>query len=228
METDARPGRADPKDELGFYVAGSDRELVRQITELFGKKGYVGVADGYGRMRYLVDGRTGPATAASRVLGTADEAVRRKMEKDERLLPYESAAITAVLDESRIDPALKGYRFVRYMLSLTFRDETLLRPITKTLHPAVAEHFRVKPEHVERDVRYAIRHSGFKPAGVTSGAALCLLHDRTVVRAEAMHQRDQELRRERTGSGRPENGTEPLAGLRSPGRENEGPTSSWG
>lgn len=202
METNATPGRTNPQEELGFYVAGSDRELVRQLTELFGRKGYVGVADGYGRMRYLVDGRDGAASAAARVLGTADEAVRRKAEKDERLLPYESAAITAVLEESGFDPSLKGYRFLRYMLSLTYRDDSLLRPITKTLYPAVAEHFRAKSDHVERDVRYAIRRSGFRPAGVTSGAAICLLHDRIAVLAESMFQRDLDARRER-GKGTP-------------------------
>ena len=191
MEQGNRPEGRTSQEDLGFYVAANDRELVRQITELFGRRGFVGVADGYGRMRYLVDGRDGPVTASSRILGTAEEAARRKSDHDERLLPYESAAITAVLDESRIEPSLKGYRFLRYILSLAYRDDSLLRPITKTLYPAVAERFRTKTDHVERDVRYAIRTSGFKPAGVTSSTAICLLHDRIQVLAEAMYQRDK-------------------------------------
>ncbi len=195
MEQGKTPNERNPQDELGFYVAANDRELVRQITELFGRRGFVGVADGYGRMRYLVDGRDGPVTASSRILGTADEAMRRKTEHDERLLPYESAAITAVLDESRIQPSLKGYRFLRFILSLAYRDDSLLRPITKTLYPAVAERFHNKTDHIERDVRYAIRTSGFKPAGVSSSTAICLLHDRIQVLAEAMYQRDRAAQR---------------------------------
>jgi hypothetical protein len=195
METAFGPKENNPQDALGFYVAANDRELVRQITELFGRRGYVGVADGYGRMRYLVDGRDGPVTASSRILGTADEVIRRKTDHDERLLPYEAAAITSVLDESLIQPSLKGYRFLRYILSLAYRDDSLLRPITKTLYPAVAERFHTKIEHVERDVRYAIRTSGFRPAGVSSSTAICLLHDRIQVLAEAMFQRDKETQR---------------------------------
>ena len=179
------------QDALGFYVAATDRELVHQITEMFGRRGYVGVADGYGRMRYLVDGRDGPLTASTRILGTADEVIRRKTDHDERLLPYESAAITAVLDESRLEPSLKGYRFLRFILSLSFRDDSLLRPITKTLYPAAAERFHAKVDHVERDVRYALRKSGFRPGGVGSGTAICLLHDRIQVLAEAMYQKDR-------------------------------------
>jgi len=195
MEQGKNPIERKPQEDLGFYVAASDRELVSQITELFGRRGYVGVADGFGRMRYLVDGRDGPVTASSRILGTADEVVRRKSDHEERLLPYESAAITVVLDESRITPSLKGYRFLRYILSLAYRDDSLLRPITKTLYPAVAERFRSKTEHVERDVRYAIRTSGFRPAGVSSSTAICLLHDRIQVLAESMYQHDRAAER---------------------------------
>jgi hypothetical protein len=206
METNGHGPRENPQDGLGFYVAASDRELVRQITEMFGRRGYVGVADGFGRMRYLVDGRDGPLTASSRILSTADEVIRRKAEQDERLLPYESACITAVLDESRLEPSLKGYRFLRFILSLSFRDDSLLRPITKTLYPAVAEHFHTKVDHVERDVRYAIRQSGFHPADVSSGTIICLLHDRVQVLAETMCYRDREARRAEESR---EKGTEP-------------------
>ncbi len=195
METNGHEPRENPPNEIGFYVASSDRELVHQITELFGRRGFVGVSDGFGRMRYLVDGRDGAVTASSRILVTANEVIRRKNEQDERLLPYESAAITSVLDDSRMEPALKGYRYLRFILSVTFRDDSLLRPITKTLYPAVADRFHTKVDQVERDVRYAIRQSGFHPAAVSSGTAICLLHDRVRVLAEAMYQRDREGRR---------------------------------
>ena len=206
METSGHGPRDNPQDALGFYVAATDRELVRQITEIFGRRGYIGVSDGFGRMRYLVDGRDGAMSASSRILGTAEEVIRRKTEQDERLLPYESAAITAVLDDSRLEPSLKGYRHLRFILSLTFRDDSLLRPITKTLYPAVADRFHSTVDQVERDVRYAIRRSGFHPAGVSSSTAICLLHDRVRVLTETMCQRDHEARRA-ADSG--ENTTEP-------------------
>ena len=50
-----------------------------------------------------------------------------------------------------------GQRYLIYALHLCLENEDYFSSITKQLYPDVAQHFRVSPASVERDIRTAIR-----------------------------------------------------------------------
>ncbi|HHU12623.1 MAG TPA: hypothetical protein GXZ64_05290, partial [Clostridiaceae bacterium] len=41
-------------DELGFYLASSDRDLLNKVEEIMSRQGVVGLRDALGRIHYVV------------------------------------------------------------------------------------------------------------------------------------------------------------------------------
>jgi hypothetical protein len=70
-----------------------------------------------------------------------------------RLLP---GIVEQVLEQNGIRSELKGRAFLNQMLQVAALDERQLSPISKTLYPEAASHFRVRISQIERDVRYAL------------------------------------------------------------------------
>lgn len=48
-----------PKDEFGFYLVASNRELLNHVEKLMNRQGLFGVMDSSGRVHYLIDARKG-------------------------------------------------------------------------------------------------------------------------------------------------------------------------
>ncbi len=174
------PQRPLPTDRLGFYIASGDQDILSQVNRLMQRSGYVGLMDTAGRFQYLVDGRRGSPLAARRILEAADKILARHEETDRTTLACLGRAVDQVLAAHAIRPELKGARFLRHMLLDAGVDETLLRPISKTLYPAVAGHFRVSVSQIERDIRYCLHQTDFRHQGLASVATICRLHDEVV------------------------------------------------
>ncbi|MGI6325970.1 MAG: sporulation initiation factor Spo0A C-terminal domain-containing protein [Saccharofermentanales bacterium] len=173
-------------EQIGFYIAAGDQELLAQVKKLMSRNGCLGVMDTAGRVQYLIDGRMGSPFAARRIMETAD---RLLLDRQAHLSPFKRClgrAVDQVLSRHNLRPELKGYRYLRYMLLLAGDDETCLRPVSKTLYPAAADHFRVKVSQVERDIRYAIQQSDFRRTGLTGAAAICRMHDEIMGEAERL------------------------------------------
>ncbi len=176
-------------DRLGFYIASSDQDILSQVGKLMSRNGYVGVMDTAGRLQYLVDGRRGSPYAARRIVEAASRVVRDRQEQAEPLVLQMGPAVDQVLATHAVRPELKGYRYLRYMLLQVGLDEAQLRPISKTLYPAAAGHFRVSTAQVERDIRYALQDTDFHRAGLTSAAAICRMYDEMMRLAEKMKEK---------------------------------------
>jgi hypothetical protein len=184
------PLRPLPTDRLGFYIASGDQDILSQVNRLMQRSGYVGLMDTAGRFQYLVDGRRGSPLAARRILEAADKILARHEEADRATLACLGRAIDQVLEAHAIRPELKGARFLRYMLLDAGVDETLLRPISKTLFPAVAKHFRVSISQIERDIRYCLRQTDFRRQGLASAATICRLRDEVVRLVSEMREKE--------------------------------------
>lgn len=66
------------------------------------------------------------------------------------------SAITRIIQRIGFTPNMKGYKYVRYAISLGLQDEGILNKITQGLYPAVAENFNTTASRVERDIRHAV------------------------------------------------------------------------
>jgi hypothetical protein len=172
-----------PTDRLGFYIASGDQDILAQVNRLMQRSGYVGLMDTAGRFQYLVDGRHGTPLAARRILETTDRILSERQNADQSIRRHLEQAAEQTLAAHAIRQELKGFRFLRYLLLFAGLDETRLRPISKTLYPAVASHFRVSISQIERDIRYALHKTDFREQGLASAAAICRLYDEMIRRA---------------------------------------------
>lgn len=173
-------------EQIGFYIAAGDQEILAQVSRLMARSGCVGLMDTAGRMQYLVDGRLGPSFAARRILETTGRLLRDRQEQINPLQRCLGQAVDETLAAHNIRPELKGYRFLRFILLLTGEDETCLKPVSKTLYPSAASHFHVTTAQVERDIRYAMQNSDFRQLGLAGAAAICRMHDEMMRMAEQL------------------------------------------
>ncbi len=179
------------EDKLGFYVAANDQDMLDQINRLLHRSGCVGIMDTAGRMHYLIDGRRGPPFASRRILEAAGRLLCDRLEERTPLQDAMVCAVDDVLTGHAVRPELKGYRYLRYLLLSIGLEETKLRPMTKTLYPAVAAHFHVGVIHVERDIRYALRQTDLHQQGLAPTAAICRLYNEIIHQAETEQQKEK-------------------------------------
>ncbi|HPG91949.1 MAG TPA: sporulation transcription factor Spo0A [Clostridia bacterium] len=64
--------------------------------------------------------------------------------------------ITNIFISVGIPAHIKGYQYLRQGIKLAVDTPTIINSITKTLYPAIAEHFLTTPSKVERAIRHAI------------------------------------------------------------------------
>lgn len=171
-------------DKIGFYVAASDQEMLTQVSRLLSRSGYVGIMDTAGRIQYLVDGRRGPPYAAQRIAESAGRLLGESRATYNIMCQSQAGATDQVLASHGLRPELRGYRYLRYILMQACQNETLLRPICKTLYPAAASQFHVNCAQVERDIRYALKKSDFHQMGLSAAPAICRLHSEIMQMAE--------------------------------------------
>jgi hypothetical protein len=178
-----------PTDRLGFYIASGDQDILSQVNKLMQRSGYIGVMDTAGRMQYIVDGRKGGPYAARRILDMTGQILRERDEAGQTLQQYLGLAADQILAEHAVRRELKGCRFLRCLLLEAGLDESRLHPISKTLYPVVAKHFRVGVSQIERDIRYALQQTDFRAQGLSSTASISRLYDEMVRRAEELQKK---------------------------------------
>jgi hypothetical protein len=143
-----------PKDEFGFYLVASNRELLNHVEKLMNRQGLFGVMDSSGRVHYLIDARKGSPYAARRILTTAEHLIREQSRLEIGQIAQVYHAIDSVLERFAFNVHLRGYRLLQEMMRLIAEDVSLLNPISKRLYPLIAERYKMTPYQVERNVRY--------------------------------------------------------------------------
>ena len=141
---------------LGFYVAGSNTELLNRINQLMGDKGHLGVCDPQGHYHYVIDGRKGAPYAARRIEGVAQKFMRDSDRSRSEEKINAEFYVDAVLSCYAFDDSLKGFHFLRYILVQLILDPGLSTSLSKMLYPMTARHFQVATSQVERNLRYCL------------------------------------------------------------------------
>lgn len=182
------------KGSHGFYIASSDQDLLLRVSSIVDRCGYVGLMDTAGKVHYLVDGRKGSPYAARRIKEVAGRLLSNDQDMHQDNLDRILESVDAVLNHEKVPQHLKGYRYLRFMLHQTAADPSLLSPVTKTLYPETAKHFRVKPAHIERDIRYAVKNSKKSIADYSNTVAICHLHDLVGINMRCLDNKSNKLK----------------------------------
>ena len=169
--------RIPDSDQTGFYIASSDHELLDQVSRLINRHGVLGLMDTAGRLQYLIDGRRGSPLAARRIMDTTQRMMRDQILDPDELKPLRVMAVDEILRRWQIPSRLKGYRFLRHLLILAAGNDSVLRPVSKTVYPAVAEQFKVSISQIERDIRYCLQKRPDSVSAITNTTAICTMSD---------------------------------------------------
>ncbi|HHW93226.1 MAG TPA: hypothetical protein GX734_01855 [Clostridiaceae bacterium] len=154
MKSEQTEQLARPKDEFGFYLVASNRELLNHVEKLMNRHGLFGVMDSSGRVHYVVDGRKGSPYATRKILATAEHLLREEVHREYDRQAHIQRAVDTILGRYLFNVHLRGYRLLQEMIRLIAEDISLLNPISKRLYPMIAERYKMTPYQVERNVRY--------------------------------------------------------------------------
>ena len=161
--------------DIGFYFASSDRDLIDKVSSIMKRNGHVSFSDSMGREHYLLDGRSGVPTLTRNIDGVTKRLVDKNKDDYEQMRPYFFSAIDCILEQSRLPSQLKGYRYIKFILNRLIEDDSLVSPISKTVYPSLCELYKCTPFQIERDIRYAILKSNFTTSKLSPKAFICKL-----------------------------------------------------
>lgn len=161
--------------DIGFYFASSDRELVEKISTIMKRNGHISFSDSMGREHYLLDGRSGVPALSRNIDSVTKRLVTKNKDEYGELRPYFTSAIEQTMEMCDFQSQLKGYRYVKYILHRLIEDDSLVSPISKTVYPSLCELYHCTAFQIERDIRYAIRKSTYLETNPSPKAFICIL-----------------------------------------------------
>lgn len=88
-----------------------------------------------------------------------EEAVQAKEGENSRSDKVEvtiQQRVTKLLHDVSCPSHIKGYRYLKEAVILTYEDETYIEAVTKALYPEVAKKFHTTGSRVERAIRHAM------------------------------------------------------------------------
>ncbi len=145
--------------QTGFYVVVSDRELLAKMQSLMKRHGYFGYVDTAGKLVYMVDGRQNMYRAAHTIRQLMpnlkeDSSIYedRSIQSKKRLV---HRIIKALLNEYAFSKQHKGTAVLQYLLPIAFENEEKISPLSKFLYPLASRKFEIRPQQVDRVIRYA-------------------------------------------------------------------------
>ncbi len=161
--------------DIGFYFASSDRELIEKVSAIMKRNGHMSFSDSMGREHYLLDGRSGVPILTRNIDSVTKRIISKNKDEYEAMRPFFPAAIDSMLEASGLPSQLKGYRYVKFILYRLIEDDSLVSPISKTIYPSLCELYHCTPFQIERDIRYAIQKSSVSKKKQSPKAFICNL-----------------------------------------------------
>ena len=197
--------------DIGFYFASSDRELIEKVSSIMKRNGHISFSDSMGREHYLLDGRSGVPVLTRNIDTVTKRIVSKNKDEYESMRPFFSQAIDQTLEASGLPSQLKGYRYIKFILYRLIEDDSLVSPISKTVYPGLCELYHCTSFQIERDIRYAIQKSAFADRSPSPKAFLCLLLE--MANKIAYERKNMAEVKAQQGKGRPGAGGGEEAGL---------------
>ena len=163
--------------DISFHLASNDRDLVEKVSSIMKRNGHLTFSDSMGKEHYLVDGRSGVGVLSKNIDGIARKLSSINMQEIARRSKFNSAAIESTMAASGIPNHLKGHRYIRMILIRLMENESLISPLSKTVYPEISEKYQCSGLQIDRDIRYAVSHSGLTCFRRSPKAFVCLLFD---------------------------------------------------
>ncbi len=160
-----------------FYISSNSRDVMRRLSDIMRKQGYIGLADGTGKTHYIFDGSKNlyeTATEIKQILHNLEVEVPTPYENlltEKRRARAEQAA-RETLDSLPMKMSLKGYLYLmKIMQYMLMGDSKVLIP-DKTMYSEICSEYRTNRTLIDRAIHYALQKSGFKGTNAENIAKL--------------------------------------------------------
>lgn len=155
------------RDEIAyeFYVSSGSKDLIRHLSGIMRRQGYIGYADGGGRMHYVVDGSQNLYETAGRIrtiLREREEDLYEEALELRKLRKQLRTAAETVLDRRGFKPTLKGYLYLRALLEALAVSEDSSLKADKALYLRLCEEFQTGRKQMDRVISYSLNRAGIK------------------------------------------------------------------
>lgn len=141
-------------DCIKFHVFTSDKELLRHLTRILEKRGFISAWEKSGEMRFLLDGRRDNYQLVRQI-----ETVTNRMKE---FAEYKSGnkeslrvQIARHLIEMGFRPELKGTEYILEVLVYLLQPDSDRSNLSKGAFQHLARQFKTEIKSIDRSIRYA-------------------------------------------------------------------------
>lgn len=143
-----------------FFLASSERETMRRISEILRRQGYVAVADLDGKTQFFLDPDANPYQAIRTMEIVRKQRRYSKSTYSDTLDSRKRRRImSSILESFGFNATLSGTELIHTSVLLLCDDYRLIKPISKGLYTVLADQYSMSTKQVERNIRYAIAQS---------------------------------------------------------------------
>ena len=161
--------------ETGIYVVCSDKALLDRINSMLRLRGVIGIADAEGKMHYFVDGRKNGSRTVSEV---RDMVVRNAADLEFDAPENQIARVVrSTMQFYDFDLSLIGSSAIFETVKRMVRYRDVYYHSVRELLTFAGENMKLSYDQTERNIRYAIKKSGFDGMGMKTTMVLRVLAD---------------------------------------------------
>lgn len=149
-----------------FYVSSGNKDLMRHLNEIMQKQGYLGLADGGGKMHYVVDGSGNLYQSANVITGILKEQTQKfGISEQDYSQQYwrkriQIKAVEKILHAYHLNPSLKGYGYIRSIILAVLEKEPQIVFPDKEIYMEVAQLHGTGRKQLDRVIRYSLSKAG--------------------------------------------------------------------
>lgn len=144
-----------------FYISSSSKDLMRKLGEIMRKQGYIGYADGGGKMHYVIDGSNNLYRAADNIFSIISEGEDNQYRVlNQAEIELKHKCIDQVLTDNNIPRQLKGYNYLRELLFAIISSEHAKTIPDKDMYYQLQDKYNTGRKQIDRVINYAFKKAG--------------------------------------------------------------------
>lgn len=141
-----------------FYISSSSKDLMNHISEIMRRNGYIGYADGGGKMHYIVDGSKNLYKTSNSIMQILSDSEAAAYQADNyNNLKLQEKAVLQILEKYKFQRHLKGFNYLKLLLETVLASEDDKTIPDKEIYGIVCKAFETGRRQLDRVLNYTFK-----------------------------------------------------------------------
>lgn len=141
-----------------FYISSSSKDLMNHISEIMRRNGYIGYADGGGKMHYIVDGSKNLYKTSNSIMQILSDGEAAAYQADNHnKLKLQEKAVQQVLEKYKFQRHLKGFNYLKLLLETVLASNDNKTIPDKEVYSIVCKAFETGRRQLDRVLNYTFK-----------------------------------------------------------------------